>query len=149
VVNKALCGQRRRGTVFSEECGFSGGKSGEPQGPAVPPTGSCCLALHTALPLLVRMLSASLDFSATGLAVVVAAGSLSVSALSNGWAFEGEGGSRPGAGRVGAHPTQCRCIEEKSCRTARGLWGQLSLVGVSACASGNKGANGPWSPASK
>ena len=115
VIFYSCCGQqslvwaeteRTRGTVFSEECWLfcSENVSGEPQGLAVPLTGSCCLAFLAALPLLVRMLSASPDFPATGLAVMVVAASLSLSALSNGCAFEGEGGSRPGAERVGAHP---------------------------------------------
>lgn len=115
----------------------------------MPQTGSCFLAFRTALPLLVRMFSASPGSPAAGQAVVVAAASLALSALSNGCAFEGEGGNRPGAGRTDAHPARCHCMEEKSCGTAQWQWGRLSLAGMSACASGNNGANGSWSPASK
>lgn len=85
----------------------------------MPPTGSCCLALQTALLLLARILSGSLNFPVADMAIVVVVAFLSLSALSKGCVLEGEEGNQPVAGRVGTCLlAQRHRIEERSFRIA-------------------------------
>lgn len=85
------------------------------------------LGFLRALPLLVRVLSASPDFPAAGLAVVVSSSSISQLLLSDSCASEVGGGSQQGAGSVGAYPTCCDCIEDESYGTAQGSGGSRAL----------------------